>query len=150
MSASKIKIRSWSFKKPPYPSRKYLFLGAEKLMHIFQRCLHVLIFCKLASIFQLQPAESLVLIRELDFSVTILHLCQPVNNGLGFAMDGIMQFFLVPFHEGELAGLKTCLLLRFPEGCLQVILSWVHVACQECENVSLQDGNSDFVYAVDN
>lgn len=97
-------------------------------MRIFQRCLHILIFCKFASILQLQPAESLVFLRELNFCVTILHLCQPVNNSLGFAVDRIVQFFPVPFHKIELTGLKTCLFLCFPEGCLQVILSWIHMA----------------------
>lgn len=105
-------------------------------MRFFQCRLHVLVFCKLARILQLQPLESLVLLRELDLSITVLHFCQPVNYSLRFATDRIVQFLLVPLHEGELTGLKTSLLLCFSEGCLQVILSRVHVACQEGEKVS--------------
>lgn len=139
------KGRPCFFINSPYPSQMHLFFWAEKLMCFFQSRLHVLIFCKLASILQLQPLESLVLLRELYFCVTVLHFCQPVNNGLRFAMGRIAQFFLVPLYEGELTGLKTSLLLCFPEGCLQVILSWVHMACQEGEKVNCWEGNSDFV-----
>lgn len=113
-------------------------------MHFFQRCLHVLIFRKFAGILQLQPLESLVLLRQLDFCVAVLYFCQPVHDGLRLATDRVVQLFLVALDEGELAGLQTSLLLCFPEGCLQVILPWVHVACREGAKVNLWEGNSHF------
>lgn len=111
-------------------------------MHFFQHCLHVLILCKFAGILQLQPLESLVLLWQLDFCVAVLHFCQPVHDGLGLAMDRVVQLLPVALDEGELAGLQTCLLLCLPEGCLQVILPRVHVACQEGGKVNLREGKS--------
>lgn len=113
-------------------------------MHFFQCCLHVFIFCKFAGILQLQPLESLVLFRQLDFCVAVLHFCQPVHDSLRLATDRVVQLFLVALDEGELAGLQTSLLLCFPEGCLQVILPWIHVACQEGGKVNLWGGISHF------
>ena len=56
--------------------------GAEKRVSFLEHHLHFLELSQLAGLAQPQPAVSVLLVGGADLHITILHLCQPVDDGL--------------------------------------------------------------------